>query len=79
MSTTATPMKEVARRKITVTSSFNEKPTGQQGNRMGMSGTRYSTRLHSFLQQAAEQIFKGIFQPFELGGKTILIRSAVKH
>jgi hypothetical protein len=23
--------------------------------------------------------FKGIFQPFELGGETILIRSAVKH
>ncbi len=22
---------------------------------------------------------KGIFQPFELGGETILIRSAVKH
>ncbi len=24
-------------------------------------------------------VLKGIFQPFELGGETILIRSAVKH
>jgi hypothetical protein len=24
-------------------------------------------------------LIKGIFQPFELGGETILIRSAVKH
>ncbi len=26
-----------------------------------------------------EEAVKGIFQPFELGGETILIRSAVKH
>ncbi len=58
MSTAATPMKEVARRKITVTSSFNEIPTDQLGNRVGRGGRRYSTSLHSFLQQAAEQIFK---------------------
>ena len=34
--------------------------------------------LESSLRAYPEH-FKGIFQPFELGGETILIRSAVKH
>jgi hypothetical protein len=39
---------------------------------------RYN-RKKSVSYDTCTSTFKGIFQPFELGGETILIRSAVKH
>jgi hypothetical protein len=37
------------------------------------------SRVNIYINFCLQVHLKGIFQPFELGGETILIRSAVKH
>jgi hypothetical protein len=51
-------MKETLRRKITVTSSFNEVFTDQMGNRVAVRGRGDVTLSASFYKQASGQRFK---------------------